>query len=69
MANLQVSDEELRLNYRMSGYVQRPDWYHLVNIEEEEREWDWSALVATGAGAASADRIMYSAGSATPVVR
>jgi hypothetical protein len=40
MANLQVSDEELRLNYRMSGYVQRPDWYHLVNIEEEEREWD-----------------------------
>ena len=34
-----MRDEEVFLNYRLSTHVKRPDWYHAVNAEEDERRW------------------------------
>ena len=34
-----LQDEEVFLNYRLSTHVKRPDWYHPVNPEEDERRW------------------------------
>ncbi|XP_024387535.1 uncharacterized protein [Physcomitrium patens] len=36
----EVDNEELFLNYRLSSYIQQPEWYHPVNVEEEKRRWD-----------------------------
>lgn len=40
VATREVHDEELMLNYRLSGYVHQPSWYHPVDVEEEQRRWD-----------------------------
>lgn len=40
VATREVSNEELFLNYRLSSYIQQPEWYHPVNVEEEKRRWD-----------------------------
>jgi hypothetical protein len=27
------------LNYRLSTHVERPEWYHPVDAEEDKRRW------------------------------
>ncbi|KAK3235068.1 hypothetical protein CYMTET_54710 [Cymbomonas tetramitiformis] len=39
IAARELKDEELFLNYRLSPGTYRPDWYHVVDGEEESRRW------------------------------
>jgi hypothetical protein len=34
-----LRDEEVFLNYRLSTHVDRPEWYHPVDAEEDKRRW------------------------------
>lgn len=39
VASEALKDEEVFLNYRLSTHVERPEWYHPVDAEEDERRW------------------------------
>lgn len=39
VATRPLEEEEILLNYRLSTYVDRPDWYHPVNAAEDKRRW------------------------------
>ena len=39
VASEALRDEEVFLNYRLSTHVERPEWYHPVDAEEDKRRW------------------------------
>jgi hypothetical protein len=39
VASEALKDEEVFLNYRLSTHVERPEWYHPVDAEEDKRRW------------------------------
>jgi hypothetical protein len=39
VATRDIEDEELLLNYRLSPGLERPEWYHAVDVSEERRRW------------------------------